>query len=246
MIPGPPDVLTCPACGAKHYRKNLISGNTIGATYFSDGVMNAPMLPKIPVFTKCYSCNALFKVTKEIVSKGGKEWDFLVPNANTHFVRFLAIDDYIRAIDEGLCNSEPRGSKEFNADTLQLRLRLWRAFNDNLCRRGRGNNVEAITDQRYLDNCRAILSEITEDGASDPELLTLAEIHRNLGEFDECLRLLFWVADKDRFKHYISAFQEQCAAHNKKTFDVTEPHSKMEQYAAQTEAAKREEAARAF
>jgi len=30
VIPGLPDVVACLACGAKHYRKSLISGNTIG------------------------------------------------------------------------------------------------------------------------------------------------------------------------------------------------------------------------
>jgi len=135
-------------------------------------------------------------------------------------VEFLSVDDYIRAIESGLCNSGPKGSEEFNNDALMLWLMLWMAFNDIF--RYPENDPGAIADPRYQENCRAILSEIPEDGANDPDILTLAEIYRNLGEFDECIRLLGKIADKDGFEPCISAFMEQCAARNSKTFQIAE------------------------
>ena len=185
------------------------------------------MLPEFPIFTKCSSCNTLFKITKKIVSEEERRMGTSRSKRKYPFVRFLAIDDYIRAIEDGLCNSKPRGSKQFNAEVLELRLLLWRAFNDRFRDYSsyvvRGVDAEAITDPRYLDNCRAILSEMPEEGARDSNLLTLAEIHRNLGEFDECVRLLGRIADKDRFKHYISTFMEQCAGKSTKTVEVAIP-----------------------
>jgi hypothetical protein len=221
MIPGAPEVVTCPACGAKHFRETMISGNTFGAKYYSDGKMVAPMLPEYPIVTRCHSCSALFKIKKELIS--GNIMDHSHVKDGHPFVEFLAVDDYFQAIEGGLCNSGPKGSEEFNHDVLMLRLMLWRTFNDIF--RSPGDSPEAIADPRYQENCRAILSAIPEDEDSDSDILTLAEIHRNIGEFDECIRVLGKITDKDGFKPYISLFTEQCEARNTKTFKIADSAS---------------------
>jgi len=245
MIPGPPALVTCPACGAQHHRESLISSNTIGASFYSDGKMVAAMSPDFPIFTKCHSCSALFKITNENYKRANRlEWGCYCysddgpiygggSKAPFPFVRFLEIDEYIAAIEQGLCNSAPKGSEEYNEDLTSLRRLLWWAFNDEFCdsacsiwsRRicGEGqesSGVEAITDPRYLDNCRAMLAETSEDGADDPTLLQLAEIHRNIGEFDESIWVLDKVSDKVKYMRYISAITEECAAQNRKTVIV--------------------------
>lgn len=44
MIPGSPQILTCPYCGKKKEIMSLVSGNTCGAVYWSDNKRIAPML----------------------------------------------------------------------------------------------------------------------------------------------------------------------------------------------------------
>jgi len=64
MIPGAEYIYQCPNCNNLLKRGSLISGNTFGATLFSDGKQIAPMLPDFPNLTKCKKCNAIFKISE--------------------------------------------------------------------------------------------------------------------------------------------------------------------------------------
>ena len=68
MIPGANLIIKCPACQFLHQRESLISGNTFGAEYFSDGKRDAPMLPDFPYFVKCNNqeCGVFFKIDKSV------------------------------------------------------------------------------------------------------------------------------------------------------------------------------------
>lgn len=62
MTPGPTLVVSCPSCSAQHLQATLGSGNTLGAVWWSDGKCDAPMLPELPVVTRCTACARLFWV----------------------------------------------------------------------------------------------------------------------------------------------------------------------------------------
>ena len=220
MKPGHPQVVACPACETEHLRRTLLSANTAGTRYFTDGNSYAPMWPASPQYTKCRSCSALFKITEETIEK--RHWSELPEDAP--YINFLEIDDYVAAIEQGLCNSAPKGSKEQKADVMALRLALWREFNEMF--RDPESDAESMNDPRYEDNCRALLAEIPEDGANDTSLLTLAEIHRNLGEYEDCLRLLGRVTRRETFGRYISASTAQCTARSRKTVQVSLAYGK--------------------
>lgn len=46
MLPGPDQILECPSSGAPVAQPTISSGNTFGATYYTDGWMDAPMPPQ--------------------------------------------------------------------------------------------------------------------------------------------------------------------------------------------------------
>jgi len=229
-IPGPPEVIACPACGAKHFRETLISGNTCGSRYYSDGRMVAPFLPAFPYFVRCCACKAFFKITEEVISERLQEDSYFRGKSRCDFpfVEFLTIDEFCQAIQDGLHNSRPKGSKEYDNDIWSLRIQLWHTFNDKV--RDDKGGAGAIEDPRYIDNCRTMLSEIREEDRvrdeeeegpdRDTSLLMLAEIHRNLGEFEECMRLLGEIANADKYSRYIPLISEQCAAQNRKTVRI--------------------------
>lgn len=60
MIPGPDQILACPRCDALHRRRTLATGNTLEMTRWSDGKVDAPMLPDLPKITRCHSCRRIF------------------------------------------------------------------------------------------------------------------------------------------------------------------------------------------
>jgi len=46
MLPGPEQVLQCPNCAAAVLQPTTSSGNTLDAVYYTDGYMDAPMMPQ--------------------------------------------------------------------------------------------------------------------------------------------------------------------------------------------------------
>ena len=68
----------------------------------------------------------------------------------------------------------------------------------------------------YDENCRAILAAMADD-SDDAALLTKAEIHRNLGEFDKCKSLL-GIIKGPRYSPYLVSIRKACDAKN--TFTV--------------------------
>jgi len=60
--PGPDHFFSCPHCKAVLRRWTIGSGNTFGSTLWSDGYLDAPMLPRAVQATRCPSCAKVFFV----------------------------------------------------------------------------------------------------------------------------------------------------------------------------------------
>ena len=56
----------CPHCKAHVVQEETVSGNTIGATYWTDGKREAKMLPDHPWLAKCPVCAGLFWVDEAV------------------------------------------------------------------------------------------------------------------------------------------------------------------------------------
>jgi hypothetical protein len=54
-----PEVRECPKCGAEHLFHDPESGNTFGAVWWTDGWVDAPMLPTSTWITRCSACDAV-------------------------------------------------------------------------------------------------------------------------------------------------------------------------------------------
>jgi hypothetical protein len=62
MMPGPHHFFACPHCKTVLRRTTIRSGNTFGSTLWSDGYLDAPMLPPAVQATRCPSCEKAFFV----------------------------------------------------------------------------------------------------------------------------------------------------------------------------------------
>ncbi len=77
-------LIGCPHCNALTKSPEFVSGNTFSATYWTDGKLDAPMLPNIPLITRCRACGRLFWIEDapikdeaklvEGVEMGSPEW----------------------------------------------------------------------------------------------------------------------------------------------------------------------------
>ena len=60
MTLGPPTRLTCPHCGEHKYILSIASGNTFGATFWSDTMKDYPMMRSPSMVQRCPHCGGYF------------------------------------------------------------------------------------------------------------------------------------------------------------------------------------------
>jgi len=178
MLLGPPDVLYCPFCNAPYQMHSILSGNTFGGIQFSDGQSFYPMLPEQPQITRCDACGKYFwikdlEISDNIENFKGEE--------EPPFLRWLEQDEWVEAIGKMLYRD--------NKDETYLRMRLWWVLNNKFRHEERRKvDDDKFPEELYYENLNRLLGLIKQNAQADQ--LLLAEIHRELGYFNEALDLL--------------------------------------------------------
>lgn len=180
MLPGPTLVVIPTACSSPLKITTLASGNTFGAVFWTDGKCEAPMLEDEPWLRKHPDDNRLFWTGewKKIATLDydtnfgpGKQWTDL-PYAETP-----TEDDYFEALESGIAGTDEK--------MRHIRTRLWWAGNDPIRESGMGT-----LPPPHIRNLASLALLLAED---DPQQrLMKAELFRELGFFDDALRLLEW------------------------------------------------------
>lgn len=191
MTPGKTYIYSCQKCGKLLTRRSLMSGNTFGSVLYSDGKRISPMNPSFPDLTKCKRCDSIFMIS-DLEEIGKYRFGENIPPAwqDADEAEFLSIADYQRAIETEI------------ADELMLREHLWQAFNDRI-RNGQEIFQDLNDEVQWENNLRDFLNLLDINIVN--ERIVLAEILRNLGEFDECIRMITSIEDsslgwlKDKF-----------------------------------------------
>jgi hypothetical protein len=228
---GPIVVYKCPGCGNFIQQQTYSSWNNLGGRFYSDGYENAMMLDQTKEITKCENCETLFWLDKQ--SQFG-EYD---SNERKKFYRktkielenvdsandCLDLDDYLKAIDANLYRNR--------AEEKYLRMQLWQSFNDRV-------RLAHIPDspldekkifhtaedkERYETNCKKLIEILRaewderkgeyEDG-EDNGKLKIAELYRNLGEFEKCETALKAIDDEYEEKKK-NIIHRECARKHK-------------------------------
>jgi hypothetical protein len=164
-------VRECPHCKAHVVREDTLSGNTIGAKYYTDGKREAKMLPDHPALVKCPVCGGLFWVDEakevEVGFEAAEGKQKVMAPSEKELIPYLASETLPK-------------EKEF-----YLRLRLWWMANDAW---RRVPDAKPAFSKEQLKNLKALSALLNE---SEPgERILKAEMARELGRFDECLLLL--------------------------------------------------------
>jgi len=186
----------CPSCKNRMYRTNWISYHVSGGITFSDGVFTG--YPHFtPNLAKCPHCGAL---------------SFLNNLKETEIERYSKADlrdDYTKRKKledpelKDLINAAKQGLAKTSAEELELRIPIWIKLNDK-CRRG---DYEFTKREMalWVKNCKALipllmlnLSDLKKDNEEiDPDdedyfnhLIIIVELHRNIGNFEECMKII--------------------------------------------------------
>jgi len=207
MLYGPNYIYKCPNCSNLIQNRSLMSGNTFDAELYSDLRRIAPMLPEFPNLTECEECRNIFWLskTKRI---GEYSWGD-DPNPlweNADLAEFLSIHNYFKALKASL-------AQNLNEE-LFIRKRIWWSYNDRL-RKG-GKLFRFINDEvRWKENIHRLL-ELLDIEQVDQKIM-IAELHRNLGDFERCLELINSIEDAE-VEWLKALFQRECNKTNRNVF----------------------------
>jgi hypothetical protein len=184
MLPDADFIIACPHCHAPARVIQLMSGNTFGAITWTDGWMDAPMLPRAPRIARCAKCSKIY-------------WVAFAPQLGFGGVgRSDAWQDAPRleTLDEAACFEALRNGLSASPD-LELELRVftwWRgndAFREPMRTPGYPMSAEAVANMERM-------IEMTSGGEEDL-LLFRAEAQRHLARFDDARTTLEGVGCSD-------------------------------------------------
>jgi hypothetical protein len=191
MLPDADIIIACPHCRTAARVFQLISGNTFGAITWTDGWMDAPMMPRVPRITRCTRCAEYFWVASApLIGSGGgsiemegQEHEDQWPNA-----------PHIEPLDEDECFAAlAAGLGEHPDLELELRVLTWWRGNDAF--REPENQPGHNETERAVANMERVIV-MTENGDEDL-LLFRAEAQRHLGRFHDALSTLSGVGCSD-------------------------------------------------
>ena len=179
MLPGDDIVKKCPFCESFILEPTVVSGNTFGAEFWSDGFMKAPMYPEFPWLVECYSCHELFWLDES--NEIDRIHPGATPEAQYRNARAYITPDENKYLEVIQNNKLPKKKEEY------VRIRAWWAANDSIrlvpappedfaFSEGEVKNLIALNDLLKKPNPQ--------------KRLMRAELMRELGRFDEAMALL--------------------------------------------------------
>ena len=170
MLPGPTKIRRCSDCSNLIEQPTIMSGNSFGAKFWTDGKMKAPMLPDEPRLVKCPHCSALIWIEEMEEVEEVMPWDqteisirakpFIVP-------KFRAYTSLLKAVEH------TREKEKY------LRIRAWWAGNDK--RRTAATKKDMSKGEKQ--NLQSLVELL--DSTDEQDRLMKAEIKRELGQFEE-------------------------------------------------------------
>lgn len=194
MIPGNALIVACPHCGGRKALMSLLSGNTFGATYWSDSKMEAPMLPRISLVQRCPACGR-YSFASDMQEVG---------YAKERFAGGLGRLPY-RLLKEAAAELLPTE----NADKeLAIRIELLWAYNELYAIENR--NTPSDEERQYMFDNRVGLMKLA---ANKGNRLLCAELCRELSAFDDCIELLGEHKFGDDYEKQIAAMILEKARH---------------------------------
>lgn len=163
--------MTCPFCGKEKEIMTLASGNTLGATYWSDNKQIAPMLPEISYVQKCDGCGKYFIRTRQ--EERFNEEGFSLEIGMLTFQETK--EAFAQISQEGFENMDEEAT---------LRMMVHHAYNDYYHRSEKHHEIPPGDWNMFVNNAKWLI-----DNAISNNLLK-AEFYRETGDFDNAIASL--------------------------------------------------------
>ena len=180
MLPGNPQILTCPFCGKEKEVMSLLSGNTYGAVLWSDNKKIAPRLPKVSYVQKCPQCGKYYIISRQEVRYAETEWSF-----ERGLLTFPEMKEaFFQLQQEGLENEE---------EEREIRMMLHHAYNDYYHRTGETKDIDHDDYELFVNNGQWLIENLITDD------ILKAEFYREIGDMAKAKEILDLANPEDDF-----------------------------------------------
>ena len=208
MIPGPINIYKCPNCNVSFAHSGVTSGNTIGAVHYSDGKIDAPMLPPSLRVTKCNFC-LQFLWLNELTP--ALSLDYRTEKLGfDNDADFLSIEDYHKLIS----------TQAFpESEEIYIRMQIMQLYNDAFRNDSKEVNLSPGEDKSSIENLRSLA--VLLDPKEFRYGLLKVETLRCQGAFEDALEVLESLhVVRDYHTKLIDQFRREILNQNKKVFKI--------------------------
>ena len=183
MLLGPTIVRRCSACSKPIGQHTVASGNTFGAEFWTDGKVDAPMLPDQPALVSCPHCRMPVWMNElEILGRVPyRKLKDAFPDAKMEYESVFPLDYF------AILTNKPRT----RTTERYLRIRAWWSGNDQR-RNDKPKRSFSTQETSNLISLAALLNE-----SRKRDVWMKAEIMRELGLFEYALSLLDKIKDPE-------------------------------------------------
>ena len=228
MTHGPSRILTCPHCGTKKEVISLLSGNTVGGVVWSDQYVEYPFYKVASDIQKCPHCHKYYVIDKEIelplslnqvklltgntdnchldcfLILNTKEYDWNASTNNTGKLNFTDMHRAYIQLNKELNNKEHK---------RKLYINYIQCFNTHFFRNNDIQRNPTPVEWAWFVDCVSKFIPL----AFDSEVIFVAELQREIGLFEACLKTLrkFELEDKEQHLDFRKMIAER--ARNKDT-----------------------------
>ena len=214
----------CPACGNLYFGSTKSSYTVFGGVFYSDGSRylygaNDTWITKCPRCNQYFAKEYLFPLPQPIAAKDVPQELLDRPwrgeGKSFGHIDFDCTDgEYGRQLWENVVrqglyfpvNAYSWDRKEYN---IRAHKELWYQYNQNR---------EEVSEETYLAHCRTLLGML--DERHTDTRLTLAELYRNIGDFEKCVALLESIAVSQKEEALFACIKAEMQKGNTRTVVV--------------------------
>ena len=202
MMPGNPQILTCPFCGKEKEIMSLASGNTFGSELWSDNKQIAPMLPEISYVQKCPHCGKYYIKGRQAVKYAKDGYCF-----ERGLLTFPEIKEaFAQLAEEGFIDEK---------EEINVRMMLHHAYNDYYYRNGDKKDILEDDKKLFRENGLWLINNLITDNVMK------AEFYREIGDMESAKNILASVVVEDDFlKQIVSSIRERLEINNSEVFKI--------------------------
>jgi len=200
------------------------SSNTFNSHYYSDGHLEGQFIPNRPSIVKCNNsdCGKFFNITDAIKIEQIDEYEIDAPEWKDVF----NLSNYIIGVKELEEALQIRFYKDENEE-IAIRTLLLRRYNDKY-RKDENYQFSPSESESFNRNLIRLI-RIYERRTSIEEILFLAELYRENGDFNSCILILDEIsAEKGTGRNLYEKIYSQAKVKDSKVFDVNGIAVKME------------------